>query len=295
MGTTWGKMGVNEGNFYFEIIVMIVDSHVHFWKFDRKRHTWINKDMKMLQKDHLPEHLSLTLSRNNITGVVAVQADQSELETLFLSELAKTHPIIKGIVGWVNLQDENIEERLQYFSQFTHVKGFRHIAENEPAGFLLKSEMLRGISALNKYSFTYDILLQQHQLQDAVKLVDHFPGQKFVLDHCGKPNIPGNGFNEWKTIIEDMATHPNIVCKVSGLFTQADWKQWSPSDFYPYLDVVFKSFGTGRLMFGSDWPVMLLSGIYVQWKSLLEKYMEEFSSDETDLVFGLNAKSFYNL
>ncbi len=199
------------------------------------------------------------------------------------------------MVGWVNLQDGNIEERLQYFSQFPQVKGFRHIAENEPAGFLLKPEILRGISALNKYGFTYDILLKQQQLRDAVKLVEHFPGQKFVLDHCGKPNISQNGFYEWKSIIEDLATFPNIVCKLSGLFTQADWKQWSPSDFYPYLDVVFKSFGTGRLMFGSDWPVMLLSGIYVQWKSLLEKYMEDFTTEETDLVFGLNAKSFYNL
>jgi L-fuconolactonase len=116
-----------------------------------------------------------------------------------------------------------------------------------------------------------------------------------VIDHCAKPDIAHKQIDEWKTLIQEIATHPSVYCKLSGLFTETKWKEWSPGDFYPYLDVVFEAFGTDRLMFGSDWPVMLLSGIYVQWKSLLEKYMENFEEEERAKVFGENAVQFYKL
>src|SRR6185369_11044311 len=99
----------------------------------------------------------------------------------------------------------------------------------------------------------------------------------------------------WKVMMKEMAQRPNISCKLSGLFTEAAWKEWKPADFYPYLDVVFEAFGIDRLVFGSDWPVILLSGIYVQWKSLLEKYMENFDFDDKVKIFETNATRFYNL
>jgi L-fuconolactonase len=116
-----------------------------------------------------------------------------------------------------------------------------------------------------------------------------------VIDHCAKPDIANKKIDEWKSLIQEIARHPNAFCKLSGLFTEAKWKQWSPNEFYPYLDTVFEAFGTDRLMFGSDWPVILLSGIYVQWKSLLEKYMENFEEEEREKVFGRNAIRFYGL
>src|SRR5688500_6240880 len=110
---------------------MAIDSHVHFWKYDKNRYDWIDNNMKILQKDHLPEHLTQTFERNGIHGCVAVQAAATEFETLFLVELAKTHPVIKGVVGWVDLQDDKVEERLEYFSQFPIIKGYRHIVQSE--------------------------------------------------------------------------------------------------------------------------------------------------------------------
>lgn len=274
---------------------MVIDSHVHFWKYDKQRDSWITNDMKILRDDYLPEHLSLTLKRTGVDGCVAVQADQSELETYFLTELSKTHTIIKGVVGWIDLQNTNIEERLNYFSQYPVIKGWRHIVQAEPDGFLLKEGFQRGIKALQEFNYTYDILIYHNQLTEANEFVSKFPEQKFVVDHCAKPDIKNKKIDDWKAGIKELALYPNIYCKVSGLFTETNWKDWSPGDFYPYLDVVFEYFGVDRLLFGSDWPVMLLSGIYIQWKSLLEKYMEQFDEESREKVFGKNAIEFYKL
>lgn len=274
---------------------MIIDTHVHFWKYDKKRDAWITNEMKILKQDYLPAHLIPTLKRNGVDGCVAVQAGQSEYETHFLVELAKTHSEIKGVVGWTDLQSKNVEERLQYFSQYNSIKGWRHVVQSEPDDFLLREDFQNGIRALAPYNYTYDILIYHYQLKPALQFVSKFPDQKFVIDHCAKPDIGKKNIDEWRTLIKEMAKHPNVYCKISGLFTETKWKQWSAGDFYPYLDVVFDAFGTDRLMFGSDWPVMLLSGIYVQWKSLLEKYMENFVEEDRLKVLGDNAISFYNL
>jgi L-fuconolactonase len=272
---------------------MKVDTHVHFWKFDKVRDAWITDNMKTLQEDYLPGQLAATLKRNEVDGCIAVQASQSELETHFLIELSHMHDIIKGIVGWVDLRKDDIEERLHHFSQYPIIKGWRHVVQSEPDGFLADKDFQRGISLLPLYNYTYDILIYHHQLKQALDFVAKFPDQRMVIDHCAKPDIADKKIDEWKVLMKEMANHPNVYCKLSGLFTEATWRKWSPADFYPYLDVVFEAFGPDRLMFGSDWPVMLLSGMYVQWKSLLEKYMENMEQEDRDKVFGDNAIKFY--
>lgn len=274
---------------------MTVDSHVHFWKYDKKRDAWITNRMKVLQQDYLPEHLVTTLKRNGIDTVVAVQADQSELETHFLVEMSKTHDFINGVVGWIDLQNENSSKRLEYFSQYSVIKGWRHIVQGEEDDFMYREAFRNGIAVLQNYNYTYDILIYHHQLKAAVDLAASFPEQKFIIDHCAKPGIKEKKTEEWKTHINELAQNPNVYCKLSGLFTEAAWKNWSPAEFYPYLDVVFEAFGIDRLLYGSDWPVILLSGAYVQWKSLLEKYMENFKEEDRLKIFGLNAIRFYNL
>jgi len=279
----------------WEGAALTIDSHVHFWKYDKKRYDWIDNSMKILQQDYLPEHLSLSMKRNGIDGVIAVQADQSELETHFLVELSKTHPAIKGVVGWVDLQADNVAERLGYFSQYSIIKGYRHVVQGEPLDFLARPAFRSGIKALQPYNYRYDILVFHNQLQPVLDFVEAFPDQPFVIDHCAKPDVKHKKIDEWKVLMQAIAQHPNVCCKLSGLLTEAGWKEWSAGDFYPYLDVVFEAFGVDRLLFGSDWPVMQLSGIYVQWKSLLEKYMENFNTEDKEKVFGLNAIQFYNL
>jgi L-fuconolactonase len=274
---------------------MILDSHVHFWKYNKTDYTWIDGDMKFLRKDHLPNDIELTLKRNNVDGCIAVQATTTEVETRFLAELSKTHPIIKGVVGWADFRANDIEKKLAELKEYSSIVGTRHIVQSEPDDFLYDEKFRAGVALLNEFGYTFDILIFPRQLKAAVDFVAAFPQQQFILDHCAKPNIRKKELESWKSGITELAMFPNVVCKLSGLITEADWKQWSPHDFYPYLDVVFESFGTERLLFGSDWPVMLLSGIYVQWKSLIEKYMENMLPEEKEKVMGLNAEKVYRI
>lgn len=274
---------------------MVIDSHVHFWKYDKEHLPWIDGKMKILQKDYLPNELEQTFKRNNVDGCIAVQAATEEVETRFLAELANTHPIIKGVIGWTDLFAPDVEKKLTEFKEYGSVIGIRHIVQSEPDDFLYNEKFRSGISLLKEFGYTYDILIFPRQLNAAVDFVKAFPEQVFILDHCAKPDVKHKEMDIWRKGITDLAMFPNVSCKLSGLITEAAWKEWSPHDFYPYLDVVFQAFGTERLMFGSDWPVMLLSGIYVQWKSLLEKYMEKNLPDEREAVFGLNAKRIYGI
>jgi L-fuconolactonase len=274
---------------------MIIDSHVHFWKYSKSEYTWMDNTMKVLQKDYLPSDIEPTLRRNNVDGCIAVQAATTTVESRFLAELAKTHDIIKGVVGWADLRAGDVEKQLSELKDYPSIVGIRHIVQSEPDDFLYDPSFRAGVSLLRDFGYTYDILIYPRQLKAAIDFVAEFPGQTFILDHCAKPVIRKKELDTWKAQISDLAAFPNVSCKVSGLVTEAEWKKWSPADFYPYLDVVFEQFGTDRLLFGSDWPVMLLSGIYVQWKSLLEKYMEQFVQEDRDKVFGENARRVYGV
>lgn len=273
----------------------MIDTHVHFWTYNKVKDAWITDDMRILQKDFLPQNLFPVLKENNIKGAIAVQADQSENENEFLIALSETNPFIKGIVAWVDFQNKNIENRLLYYSKFPIVKGFRHIVQAEPAGFLENKNFLEGVGLLQKYNFTYDVLIYENQLQEAIEFVEKFPDQKFMIDHFAKPNVKQKSEDAWKKAIERISTYENVYCKLSGLTTEADWTSWKEEDFYPYFDCVTKAFGTGRLVFGSDWPVVKISGGYLKWKNLVENYMRNFSPEDKEKVFEKNAIEFYNL
>ncbi len=274
---------------------MRIDSHQHFWKYDPIRDGWINGTMKAIQRDFLPLDLKPILKENKIDGCIAIQADQSEEETIFLLNLAEDNPFIKGVVGWVDLCANNIENRLEYFSKFKKFCGVRHIVQAEPKDFMLRQDFQLGISKLKKFELTYDILVHASQLPEAIELVKKFPGQSFVLDHMAKPNIKDGEINSWKSNLEVLATFQNVNCKVSGMVTEANWNNWSEDNFTPYLDVIFNAFGIDRLMFGSDWPVCLLAAKYQQQLDLVQNYIKQFSSTEKEKIIGANAVSFYNL
>ena len=181
---------------------MKIDAHQHFWQYNPQRDRWINEEMSMLKHDFLPENLLPILQQHQFDGCVAVQADSSEKETIFLLELAEDNAFIKGVVGWLDLCNENIDVRLNHFSKYKKLKGLRHIVQAEPDGFMLQKEFQHGISALEKYDFTYDILIFPHQLEEAIELVSKFSKQKFILDHCAKPYIKDNKINIWKKNLE---------------------------------------------------------------------------------------------
>lgn len=273
-----------------------IDSHQHFWVFDPVRDNWINDEMVVLKNDFLPAQLLPVLQKNGIDGCVAVQASQTDDETMFLLELAAENPFIKGVVGWVNLMADNIEEQLEAYGQYNQLKGFRHILQSEPdKQYMLQPAFQNGISALQKYGYTYDILIYPEHLPYAAQLVSSFPDQKFVVDHMAKPPIKTKEIKDWQNDIESLAKHQNVYCKISGMLTEANWAHWEVADFTPYLDVVLNAFGANRIMFGSDWPVCLLAGAYKGTMQVMHNFIEKLSAIEQELFFGGNAVSFYNL
>ena len=274
---------------------MRIDTHQHFWRFDPQRDAWITNDMSVIQRDFLPEDLQPLLQQHQLDGCIAVQADTSEKETKFILELADQHPFIKGVVGWLDLCSDTIDDRLEHFSQYKKLKGLRHIVQAEPDGFLLRKDFQRGISALEKYNLTYDILIFPHQLEEAIEFVKTFPKQKFILDHGAKPYIKVGKIEPWKSQMETLAGFENVACKVSGLTTEADWNTWDKTSMQPYLEVIFNAFGTKRTLFGSDWPVSLLAGTYAEIITLVEDYISKFSETEQQQIMGLNAKTWYHL
>jgi L-fuconolactonase len=253
--------------------------------------------MWKIQRDFLPADLQPVLAENGMDGCVAVQADQTEEQNTFLLALANNNPFIKGIVGWVDLRAENIEERLKYYQQFNLIKGFRHVLQGEVnRALMLEDNFKHGVSLLAKYGFTYDVLIFPDQLKYASKLAREFPDQKFVLDHIAKPNIKEDKIDAWAAEIALLGECKNVYCKVSGMVTEADWAGWDNSTFAPYLDVIFEAFGTGRVMFGSDWPVCLVAAEgYRQMKAIVDDYVQRFNPREQEMIFGGNAVTFYNL
>ena len=274
----------------------IIDAHQHCWKYNATRHYWISDQMSVLKKDFLAKELAEEFEKNGVTGSIAVQADQSEDETNFLLQLANENDFIKGVVGWVDLRSPSIEERLQYYSTFPKLKGFRHVVQDEPdVNFMLGAAFQNGIAALGEFGFTYDILIYPKQLEAALQLVKKFPHQAFVIDHIAKPYIKKGEVSNWQKYIKAISEHKNVFCKVSGMVTEANWTTWKYEDFVAYLDVVFESFGTERIMFGSDFPVCLLAATYGEVKGIIEKYLQKFSAAEQRQVWSENAMRFYKI
>jgi len=276
---------------------MRLDAHQHFWKYNPSDYEWISDAMPQLKRDFLSNDLAPLLQSNNFDGCIAVQARQTAFENDFLLNLAKDHNIIKAVVGWVDLQSPDLERRLHYYQQFPVLKGFRHIVQDEPDDqFLLKKSFIEGVQQLNKFGFTYDVLVYEKHLPVVIKFLKYFDNQSFVLDHIGKPNIKNPVNENWKNAMYALAQYPNLYCKISGMVTEAAWHHWAVEDFKPYLEIVFDAFGAERVMVGSDWPVCLLATKdYNSVIGIVENFTKGFSEPEKEKIFGANAARFYNL
>jgi L-fuconolactonase len=274
----------------------IIDAHQHFWKFNPLRDEWITEEMNVLQRDFLPTDIEIIFKQNQVNGSIVVQADPSENENDFLLDLADQYPFIKGVVGWIDLKSEMVEEKLKYYHQFSRMRGFRNLLQSEiKRDGMLDQAFQRGMALLNKYGFSYDLLILPDQLEFAEKLVATFPDQRFVIDHLAKPRIREGIISDWHKNMKKFARYQNVYCKISGMVNEADWKYWQVKDFHPYMEVVVETFGTGRLMFGSDWPVCQLAGSYADVKQIVAGYFANFSISEQAGFFGGNAQTFYQL
>jgi L-fuconolactonase len=274
----------------------IIDSHQHFWKYNTKDFDWLTDDMAVIRKDFLPPELGSIYDANNVEGCVGIQVNQTEKENELLLNYAEQFNFIKGIVGWIDLMADNVEERLANWHEHKKLKGFRHILQGEKdRALMLKPAFKNGIGKLHAFSFTYDILIFPDQLRYALELVKLFPGQKFVIDHLAKPYIRSGDIEQWQKDMKPFKQYENVYCKLSGMVTEADWDNHSLQTFKPYLDVATSTFGIKRLMYGSDWPVCLVAASYEKVLQIVAEYFSSFSTDERNDIFYNNAVNFYNL
>jgi L-fuconolactonase len=275
---------------------MRIDAHQHFWNHERELYPWIGPTMGVLARDYGPLDLAPELAARGIDGSVVVQARQDDAETDWLLELAREHDFLRGVVGWVDLATEHVEARLDALAGDPHLVGVRHVLQDEPDDdHMLRPAFQRGIGRLARRGLVYDILIFPRHLQRASTLVAAFPEQAFVLDHVAKPLIAHGVREPWAAHLRALAAHPNVSCKLSGMVTEATWNAWQPADFQPYLDIAYEAFGEDRVMFGSDWPVCLLSASYARVADVVEQWAAQLGDAQRAKLFGLNAARVYGL
>ena len=274
---------------------MTIDSHVHFWRYNPEEYPWIDEPMASLRRDFLPEDAAREMGPAGIDACIAVQVRQSVEETRWLLELARTHPFIAGVVGWVDLRAADLGLQLETLSADAKLVGIRHIVQAEPDDFLEDPGFRRGVAALERHGLAYDILVYARQLPAAIRFAAALPGVRLVLDHLGKPDIRAGAFDSWRRSLDSLAAFPNVCAKVSGLVTEADWRRWTAEDLHPYVGAALDSFGPDRLMIGSDWPVCTVAAGYGAVMDVVRRAVTASRPDARAAVLGGTAQRFWNL
>jgi L-fuconolactonase len=274
---------------------MNIDAHMHFWRYNRQEYEWLDASMAALQRDFLPPQAAVLLREAGMDACVAVQVRQTLDETRLLLELADRHPFIAGVVGWVDLAAADLGERLAELSSHRKLVGLRHIVQAEPDDFLAREDIRRGVAKLERYGLAYDILVYARQLPAAIDFAAALPAARLVLDHLGKPDIRGGGFDAWRRDLDRLAKLPHVCAKLSGLVTEADWKRWSVDEIHGYINAALDSFGADRLMIGSDWPVCTVAASYSQVIDLVRSAITERTPSERAAIMGDTARTFWDL
>ena len=274
----------------------LVDSHQHFWQVGRFDYPWMTPEVDLLCRDYLPDMLAPVLQRNGVAQTVLVQASNSTDETRWLLQLADANSFIAGVVGWVDLRDEDVGGQLDEFATHAKFKGVRHLVESEPVDdWLAQPRVIHGLRELSSRGLSYDLLVHRRHLKYAKTAINECPELRFVIDHLAKPPIARAEFDEWARDLKPMASARNVWCKLSGLVTEASWTSWRVEDFIPYVDKALEYFGPQRMMFGSDWPVCSLAASYEQVLELFQTLLADLSEAERELIFAKNASEFYRI
>jgi len=278
---------------------MRIDSHVHFWRYDPGDYPWMSADMSAIKRDRLPADARTLFDQKQIDACVAVQARMREEETDFLLGLAQARSWIAAVIGWVDLTDERLPERLERWGAARQLKGFRHILQNDAAaGSLVDGQdFRRGVRALQAHTLIYELLISADQMPLIADFCHAMDGHWLVLDHLGKPDVRNRRFDAWLRDLTPLARLPHVACKLSGIVTEANDARgaYDESHIQRYLDSALELFGARRLMFGSDWPVCSLVASYAVTTQIIERWSAKLSADERDWIFGKTAAHIYGI
>lgn len=284
-----------------------IDAHQHFWRYCPGGYPWIGTDMAVLAQDHMPEDLLPHLQAERFDACIAVQARGLTEETRFLLDLAARRAWIAGVVGWEDLCADDLAARLDHWADAPKLRGFRHQVQDEAdaSGFLAAPAFARGMALLQARRYVYDVLVFHHQLEAASVFCARHDAHWLVLDHLGKPPIhtrAGGGvpMADWRRALQPFRYLPHVVCKVSGLVTEADWRSGARARdiacMHECLDVALDVFGPRRLMFGSDWPVCRLAASYADMHDVVSQWAEDWlNAGERHDLWGATAARCYGL
>ncbi len=281
----------------------IIDTHVHLWDPKRLRYAWLS-DAAELNRPFLPPDFHKACGDVRVEKIVFVQADcqpaQAVDELAWVASLAEANPIIAGAVAFAPLEKGDAAredlDRLARDPRHALLRGIRRLIQSEPdPRFCLRPEFVRGVQLLSTYDLSFDLCILHSQLENTTELVRKCPQVRFILDHIGKPDIRGHVLDPWRQHLRDMSKLPNVVCKISGLVTEADHSNWTREALRPYIDHVIECFGFDRVMFGSDWPVERLASDYPRWVETLEWAVDGATTAEKRKLFRDNAIAEYRL
>jgi len=279
---------------------MRIDSHHHIWDLSVRDQEWITGDaMQPIHRNFSIADLEDASTSSRIDKSILVQTVTDYAETPELLAIAQSEQLVGAVVGWLKIDAPNAIEHLHKYLDLPgaeYLKGIRDIAQDHPdSNYLAKPETISNVRKLGELGITYDLLTKIPELPAAIELVRACPDVQFVMDHISKPRIAKQEVEPWKTLMSELATFPNVLCKVSGLVTEANWKDWEVKDFKPYVDHVIEIFTPQRLMFGSDWPVANLGGTYAEIVELAEALTSGFSQSEGDYFWHKTAASAYGM
>ncbi|HWW03376.1 MAG TPA: amidohydrolase family protein [Candidatus Acidoferrum sp.] len=278
----------------------IVDSHVHLWKPTQFRYAWLD-GLPALDRTFQPEDFAVASASADISKLIFVECGcepaQSLAEVDWISTLAISEPRLKGIVAHASLErGDAARADLVALASRPLVKGVRRNLQAESdKEFCLRPELIEGVRLLAEFGFTFDVCIRHEQLPSATELARRVPEVIFVLDHLGKPDVRNHHFQSWARDLEQLAALPNVVAKISGLTTEADWHDWKPTELARYLKQAFASFGPERLIFGSDWPVMTLATSYPRWVGTVQTLIPFSKEQEQVQLFRTNAERIYRV
>jgi L-fuconolactonase len=277
----------------------VIDAHHHFWDPRTADYPWMTGAYEPLRKACGPSDLAPLLEAVGVTATIVVQARQELDETYSLLETAATTPWVAGVVGWVDLTSADVAQtiaRIREGEQGSRLVGIRHLAHDEPdPEWLIRDDVLRGLSAVAEAGLVYDLLVRTRELPAATEVARRLPGLRFALDHLAKPSISTGQIEPWASAIGEIARLPNVICKVSGLVTEADWSSWHTADLTPYIAHAVEAFGPDRLMWGSDWPVCTLAAGYSEVYQVTAEILADLVGGQLGRVLGGCAAATYGL
>jgi L-fuconolactonase len=274
-----------------------IDAHHHFWQLGRFHYDWLQApQLTAIRRDFLPSDLQIELRASGISQSVFVQTQHNEAETRWALDLARDHPFLAGVVGWVDLTSPDCGQRLAELREDRHFVGVRHVVQDEPDDdFVVRPAVLSGLRQLARQGVPFDLLFYERHLRHVPRLVAEVPDLPLVIDHLAKPQIRLGRRGQWEADLRAAAQFPQVYCKLSGMVTEAEWDQWTVAQLRPVVDLALELFSPRRLMFGSDWPVCLLAASYAEVSGAVAELIAALSPSEQDMVWGGTARDFYGL